>query len=227
MQRENLGSEPSGGAPRRAPAWAFVRRVGARLAALGCLAGASPSHAPSERTSREPAPDVVEVRAGDAGPRVRGEVRWPGAGGHGDGGTLRLWGSPADDSLHVQALFDRVSPVRRWGPACDVRLHIDGREVAMGALDVGQPLPTGVYEAVTVQLGIEEVRALAHARVASGEVCGDALRLDLGALRTLRLFVAQFDRHASPRAPRRDRTPLAGPELWLPDEDEVCTPTPA
>ncbi len=227
MQRESLGSERSSGARHRSPTSALVRRVAARLAALGCLVGASPSHAPSERAATEPAPDIVEVRAGESGPRVRGEVRWPAAEGQGDGGTLRLWGSPADDALHVQALFDRVSPVRRWGPACDVRLRIDGREVAMGARDVGQPLPTGVYEAVTVQLGIEEVRALAHAQRASGEVCGDALRLDLGALRTLRLFVEQFDRHTSPRTRRRERTPLAGPELRLPGEDEVCTPTPA
>jgi hypothetical protein len=169
----------------------------------------------------------VEVTGAERAPSLRAQIPWSNREALFGSGAVRVWGTPREDELRVHAIVDAPARARRWGQTCEVRVTVDGRELALPASYVGRPMSSGVYDAVRVTIGIEEVRAIASANRVEGRVCGDTLEIGVEQRATLRRFVEQFDRLAVPGGPSRGVELPIGPDLLLPGEEADNWPTPA
>lgn len=202
-----------------------MRRAWAKLliAALG-LSSCLPSGA---RPAVEGSEGMPEVSGAATAPSLRVQVPWSNGGAVGGWGALRFWGAPREDELRVHAILDAPASARRWGSTCEVRLRAAERELVLRAHYVGRPMSHGVYDAVRVDLPIEDVRRLAAAPSVRGEVCGDPIELGAEQQRAVRLFLDRFDDLAVPTGPRPGDPVEQGPDLILPGEDDDNWPTPA
>ena len=79
-----------------------------------------------------------------------------------------------------------------------------------------------VYDAIAVDLGIEELRRIARAGHVAGTVCGDPIVLGAAQLETLRRFLQQFDELATQARPSRETELDAAPE----DPEPLLDPWP-
>lgn len=113
-------------------------------------------------------------------------------------GGIQLWAGPERDELRLSAIIDAPAKETRWVGCTQVELWVDGELVSISARYVGGPMEGGVYDAVQLELGIEQLRRLARARRARGAVCGDPLEIGASQRATLADFVDWFDRLAMP-----------------------------
>lgn len=169
----------------------------------------------------------VDVAGAEAAPDVRAEIPWSNDASIWGWGALRIWGSPREDELAVHAILDAPARARRWGAMCEVRVRVDGEELALTGRYVGRPMSRGVYDAVRLDLPIETLRAMAHARTVEGLVCGDRFEVGPAQRATLGRFVDRFDALFAPAHAPRGAPPATGPELVVPGLDEEIWPTPA
>lgn len=159
-------------------------------------------------------------------PALRAEIPWPNHGASLGWGAMRIWGRPLEDVIRVSAIVDAPARARRWAATCEVHLRADGREISTVGGYVGRPMPQGVYDAVRIDLDIEDLRAIARARRVEGVVCGDPMVIDAPQRATVRSFVEQFDDLAVPHGPTRGLPVEVGPDLVMPGDEEIW-PSPA
>ena len=166
---------------------------------------------------------AVEERP-HAPPALRAELPFRSASSELGWGSVRLLGHPREDELAVRAVLATAATTRRWREGCRVELRAGERAIAHAASYVGVTRRSGAYDAVRVELTIEELRAMAHAPVVQGTVCGDPFALGDAQRATLRAFVDEFDELATERAPSREtELPLAPPDPDAPEEEDPNT----
>jgi hypothetical protein len=127
-------------------------------------------------------------------------------------GTVRLDAEPTEDEITVRTIVDAPTSSRRWASRCELRVEIDGDEVRAAAEPVGTRMKSGgFYDALRLELGIDVVRRMVHARTVRGEICGDPFELPEVQRETLRAFVEGFDALALPDPPAREEPPVLAP----------------
>lgn len=169
----------------------------------------------------------LEIAGAESSPSIDARIPWANGAALWGWGALRLWGSPREDELRVHAIVDAPAGARRWGAMCEVRVRIDARELSMRASYVGRAMTRGQYDAVRLDLPIEELRAIAGARRVEGEVCGDRFEIGEEQRETVGRFVERFDALSAPSGVPRGAPPATGPDLFVPGQDEDLWPTPA
>lgn len=133
-------------------------------------------------------------------------------------GNLALSARPMEHEIRVDMMVGAPVRTPRWRYCGAGELSIDGRTKMLPLQWSGVPMQSGVYDAVTVDITIEDVRAMSRAHDVSVEVCGDRVALRREQLRDLGGFVRRFEEMATyegPPAPRRPHTLDWEPEVPL------------
>ncbi|NOY91676.1 MAG: hypothetical protein GXP55_10785 [Deltaproteobacteria bacterium] len=144
-------------------------------------------------------------------------------------GHLDLSADPGVDHVRVHALLGAAVSSPRWQACQDLFISIDGQARRRARLRPALVrMPGGVYDAVTADLTILDVRAMARAQSVRLEVCGEQLPLPGDASARLADFVERFYRLGEFQGP----APPAPLPLVVPIEDDapavaVEPPTPA
>lgn len=206
---------------RRAP----VSIIGILVLCVSC--GAT-RVAPEEASLPDGSPlgGWMRVEGASSAPEVRAEVPWPNGASILGWGAIRVWGRPLENVLRVSAIVDAPARARRWAARCEVRLQADERPIEAVGGYVGRPMGEGAYDAVRIDLGIEDLRAIARAERVEGVVCGDRFVLEAPQRATVRRFIEAFDDLAIPRGPSSAEPIEYGPDVVIPGEEEIW-PTPA
>jgi hypothetical protein len=153
-------------------------------------------------------------------PTLRAELPWSNDASLYGWGSVRFVGRPRTNELHVRVIIDAPTAARRWGSVCALHLEGESGSVERSAAYVGRPMDGGaMYDAISIDMSIEELRQLAAATHIEGSVCGDRLALGPAPLATLRAFVAQFDELATRTRRGRATEALTAPED--PDIEEI------
>jgi hypothetical protein len=159
---------------------------------------------------------------------LRAELPWSNEASLYGWGSVRVVGRPREDELSVRVIIDAPTAARRWQSECALELRDpDVRDdevgtIARRAAYVGRPMDGGaMYDAIRVEMSIEEVRRLAAARHIDGSVCGDPIALGPEQLETLRAFVIQFDELATRTRPIRATEVLRAPEDPAEEEEPL------
>jgi hypothetical protein len=192
----------------------------ALFAALGGLAGAGARPEPvALLPDGRPIGGRLRVEEAPANPALRAELPWANDATLYGWGSVRLSARPREDELTVRLIVDAPAPRRRWARECEVRLAGEGGAVTHRAAFAGRPMEGGAsYDAIRIELPIEEVRRLTTASGLGGSVCGDRLVLGPAQLATLRAFVSEFDELATRRRPSRATEASRAPEDPLASE---------
>ncbi len=144
-------------------------------------------------------------------------------------GGVQMWARPVQDEIRVDAIIDAPAKEARWTRCETAELVADGRAIEVPVRYIGRPMQGGIYDAVQLELGIHQLRAMARARHVAGAVCGDPIALSASERRLLARFVRFFDRIAEPR--QHGDAPAfreVGPKLeLLPIESDDPGPYPA
>ena len=158
-------------------------------------------------------------------PHLRAELPWSNASSLYGWGTVRLLGRPTEDELRVRVIVDAPARLRRWDAECNLVVDVGGTLIERRVRYAGAPMDGGaVYDAISVELGVEELRRIAAAGQMVGTVCGDPIALGAAQLTTLRLFLLEFDELATRGRPSReteldvrpeDPEPLLDPWPWV------------
>ncbi len=135
-------------------------------------------------------------------------------------GSFDLSAAPEHDDIRVDVLVGTPSAHMRWHRCGELRLRVDGHEERVQARWAGVRMSGGIFDAVTAALTIEHVRALARAKRASAELCGESFELTRAQRARLRAFVENFDDIATYHGPS---APTPKPELG-PDHDYFPDP---
>lgn len=142
-------------------------------------------------------------------------------------GHLDLSADPSVDEVRVHVLLGAAAASPRWQGCHDLTIFIDGSAQVARLRPAAVSMPGGVYDAVTTDLTILDVRAMARARSVRIELCGEELRLPGDASARLREFVKRFYRLGELQGPaQRAPRPLVIP---FDDDapDSARPPTPA
>jgi hypothetical protein len=205
----------------------FLLRLGL-LAGVGAGLGLWARPAPPEPEPVPILPDGrplsgrLRVEELPSNPALRAELPWANGASLYGWGSVRLSARPREDELTVRIIVDAPARSRRWAGECDVRLKGEGGTVVRHARYVGRPMDGGAsYDAIRIELPIEEVRRLAATSTLHGTVCGDSLALREEQLDTLRAFVSEFDDLATENRPSRATEALRAPEDPLLEEEEI------
>lgn len=193
---------------------------GVRSAAIGASEGAE-LILPDGR----PLGGHTSLEETDETPHLRAELPWSNESSLYGWGSVRLIGRPREDELSVRVIVDAPARLRRWDAECSLAVDAQDTHIERRVRYAGAPMDGGaVYDAISVDLGVEDLRRLARAGTVAGTVCGDAIVLGEAQLRTLRDFLAQFDEIATRARPSReteldvtpeDPEPLLDPWPWV------------
>jgi hypothetical protein len=133
-------------------------------------------------------------------------------------GNVRFSAEPRLDEIGVITIVDAPRTARVWTSPCEVRLEVDGEVARVRAEPVGSRMKTGdFFDAIRMEIGIDVLRRMAHAREVHGDLCGEPFALPSSQRETLRGFVEAFDGMAMPRATSNETEV----ELAPVDPDEV------
>lgn len=138
-------------------------------------------------------------------------------------GALDSSAHPEDHELRVGVTLGAAVDEKRWDLCPMLLVDIDGIHAKLETKYFGVPMEGGVYDAVSVELSIEHVRAMVSAESVTASLCGDELRLEPAERAQLLDFVRRFEEMATydgppPPAPpreldRRDEEPEEAPPL--------------
>lgn len=133
-------------------------------------------------------------------------------------GSFDLSAYPELHEIRVGLMMGTPVSATRWNRCPALDLRIDGRPFRLPARYTGVPMAGGVYDAITVELTIEHVRAMAGAQDVTADLCGDVATLSEERLRTLESFVRRFEEMAthdgpSPPSPPPEFDPMVGPDI--------------
>ena len=166
-----------------------------------------------ERTPTQPRPTLSTQLRYDA---PQSTVGW---------GTFDLSARPESNEIDVGLMAGLPVESARWRECQRAELNIDGEHHALEARYFGVPMEDGDYDAVSIDLTIEHVRAMAGATSVTASVCGDRFAIARGQLTKLRAFVRRFDTLASPTRPSRPTPTVAAPPEDLDYVDPGELPT--
>lgn len=131
-------------------------------------------------------------------------------------GNLALSARPMEHEIRVDMMVGAPVRTPRWRYCGAGELSIDGRRTILPLQYSGVPMQSGIYDAVTVDITIEDVRAMSRADDVSVTVCGDRVALRREQLLDLGGFVRRFEEMATydgPPAPMRPHTLDWEPEV--------------
>jgi hypothetical protein len=124
-------------------------------------------------------------------------------------GTFDLTAHPTEHEFRVDLMVGAAMRDARWRYCGAGRLVIDGDGKWLPFEWRGVPMAGGVYDAVTVDLTIDDVRRMASADQVEVELCGDRVTLTPAHRAELPEFVRRFEEMATydgPSAPERRPT---------------------
>jgi len=139
--------------------------------------------------------------------------------------SLDLSAHPEKHEIRVSLMVGAPVHYKRWSRCHDLHLEVDGEHFELPVSYSGVAMQNGVYDAVTAELSIEHVRAMAHAADVRASICGDVVYPRAERLGQLRDFVQRFEEMAThdgpslpppppefdPEHPDDDPTPLTKP----------------
>lgn len=126
--------------------------------------------------------------------------------------SVDLSAHPEDHEFRVNATFGAPLSAERWQGCRNLELDVDGVITRVETRYSGVPMERGVYDAVNVELTIDDVRRIASARRVRANLCGDQMVLPRTERAALSSFVRRFEEMATydgPPAPSPPRD-LAG-----------------
>src|SRR5687768_11904838 len=88
-------------------------------------------------------------------------------------GTLDLSARPMQHEIRVDMMVGAPMRAPRWRYCGAGALSIDARHKILPLRWSGVPMGSGLYDAVTVDITIEDVRAMSRAESVTVDVCGD------------------------------------------------------
>lgn len=149
-----------------------------------------------------PAPLAVALRY----PDPSSNVGW---------GSLDLSAHPMEHEIRVDMMVGAAVSATRWRYCGAGELSVDGRRQILPLRYSGVPMDDGLYDAVTVDITIEDVRRMADADDVEVVLCGHRVSLSRDQLGSLHDFVRRFEEMATYEGPP---APEPRPTLdWEPD----------
>jgi hypothetical protein len=125
-------------------------------------------------------------------------------------GSFDFAANPEEHEFRVSLIVGEQAAERRWSRCDHVDVHIDGQSRRFPARYAGVGMGETLFDAVSVELSIEDVEQIARARRVSVAPCGDAIALPSHELEGLNDFVREFVEMATYDGPAPPRPP---PEL--------------
>jgi hypothetical protein len=162
-------------------------------------------------TSAHPSQDlpaIDDARPSFVPPSLTASIRYTSDRSSVGWGSFDLTARPEFHEFRVGLMVGLPTHYGRWGACRRLDLMIDGQRVVLPARYSGVPMKGGVYDAVTSELTISDVRAMAHAHLVSADLCGEAVSLPTEQLGGLNDFVRRFEEMATydgPPPPARPR----------------------
>jgi len=126
-------------------------------------------------------------------PAVSAELTWESERSVVGWGSFDLTAEPAEDELHVYLLVGTPASQGTWQECSELNLEIDGARSKVSTRYAGRPMRVGVFDAVTAQLEILDVRRMSRSRDVAIDLCGERVVLSDAQLAELRDFVRRFD----------------------------------
>lgn len=161
----------------------------------------------------------------EATPHLRAELPWSNSSSLYGWGSVRLLGRPRIDELRVRVIVDAPARLRRWDAECNLAVDASGTRIERRVHYAGAPMEGGaVYDAISIDLAVEDLRRIADSSEVAGTVCGDAFALGEAQLLTLRRFLDEFDELATRVGPSheteleitpQDPEPMLAPWPWV------------
>lgn len=193
-------------------------RTAVFLTAVGCGSTASTNRAESDTD-----PALIGDDPGPA-PSVRASLSFADPSALLSTGNVDFSARPEHHEFRVHLMVGATRESRRWAPCRKLELRIDGTVVTTQSIDASSDLSGGVYDAISTDITIAEVRSLAHAHEAVLDVCGSPIALHETDRSALERFIRAFDAMATYDGPAPPPPPVyldeAGPRI----RDESLAP---
>ncbi|MBW2460245.1 MAG: hypothetical protein JRH11_01280 [Deltaproteobacteria bacterium] len=136
--------------------------------------------------------------------------------------SVDLSAHPEKHEFRVIATFGAPLSAERWQGCRVLELDVDGAVTRVETRYTGVPMERGVYDAVNVELTIDDVRRIAGARRVRANLCGDEMELPRAERAALSSFVRRFDEMATYDGP----PPPSPPEDLAGDAHDEAPPPP-
>lgn len=136
--------------------------------------------------------------------------------------SVDLSAHPEEHEFRVIATFGAPLSAERWQGCRVLELDVDGAVTRVETRYTGVPMERGVYDAVNVELTIDDVRRIAGARRVRANLCGDEMELPRAERAALSSFVRRFDEMATYDGP----SPPSPPEDLAGDAHDEAPPLP-
>lgn len=139
-------------------------------------------------------------------------------------GNVDLSARPEHHEFRVHLMVGATREERVYAPCRRIELRMDGRVVKAQSLDTSADLSSGVYDAVSTDITIADVRSLARAREAVLDVCGASIALHETDRSALDDFIRAFDAMATYDGPAPPPPPEYLDEAGMRIRDESLAP---
>ncbi len=138
-------------------------------------------------------------------------------------GSVDLSAHPEDHEFRVNVMLGAPVDGARWDHCKELFMRVDGEETKHTTKYSGVPMDGGgVYDAVSVELTIDDVRRIARGHDVELGLCGDALSIPAEERVSLSSFVRRFEEMATYEGPPPPKPPPAlDGEPEGADEDEA------
>ena len=125
-------------------------------------------------------------------------------------GSFDFAAHPEEDEIRVSLIVGERAGTTRWLSCARVELQIEGDRSTVTSSYMGVPMEGGVFDALSLDLTLDHVRAMSMAARASVRVCGDEVPVPPRELRQLARFVRQFEKMATYDGPPPPPPPPSG-----------------
>jgi len=146
----------------------------------------------------EPAYTPPSLRAAVRYENVQSPLGW---------GSVDLSAHPEDHEFRVNVMLGAPVAARRWDHCKELSMDVDGVETKHVTRYSGVDMATGVYDAVSVELTIDDVRRMARGHEVRVGLCGDAMTLPAAERASLSDFVSRFEEMATYEGPPPPKPP--------------------
>jgi hypothetical protein len=192
-------------------------RVVLALLITGCGSSAAPA------VSSETDPELIGDDPGPE-PSVRASLSFRDPSALLTTGNVDLSARPEHHEFRVHLMVGATREERIYAPCRQIQLRMDGRVVSAQSLDTSADLSSGVYDAVSTDITIADVRALARSREAVLDVCGTSIALHETDRSALDDFIRAFDAMATYDGPAPPPPPEYLDEAGTRIRDESLAP---
>ncbi len=123
-------------------------------------------------------------------------------------GSVDLSAHPEDHEIRVSVMLGAPVAGARWEHCKELHMRVDGEETKHPTRYSGVPMDGGgVYDAVSVELTIDDVRRMSRGRDVHLGLCGDVLSLPAAERASLSSFVRRFEEMATYDGPPPPKPP--------------------